>query len=76
MSARSRANDIFRQNLAPLIQEYKPGDIILTSEVAAKVPPINYHIRPNTHRIGALMRERHDVKMVRSGVWRKVEAET
>ena len=72
MSARSRANAILRESLAPLIQEYKPGDLVLTSEITAKVPAINYHIRPSPHRIGTLMKERDDLQFVQPGVWRKV----
>jgi hypothetical protein len=76
MSARSRANAILRESLAPLIQEYKPGDLVLTSIITAKVPAINYHIRPSPQRVGALMKERKDLESVQPGVWRKVaEAE-
>jgi len=76
MSARSRANAILRESLAPLIQEYKPGDLVLTSIITAKVPAINYHIRPSPQRVGALMKERCDLESVQPGVWRKVaEAE-
>jgi hypothetical protein len=74
MSSKShkRGNDALRVYLGPILSEYEIGQNVETNTILSNLQKINRKYELNPTRIGRLLRERDDLRWVRSGVWEKI----
>lgn len=60
-----------RSYLDKTVKSCEPGTILFTHELASALS-VQYHHGESTRDIGMAMRERNDVRLVRTGVWEKI----
>lgn len=72
--ARSKANRNVQKEIDEILKDYPPDKEIETDFICSKINRLSRQRFYDTTRIGALLRQRDDVKRLRTGIWIKVVA--